>query len=176
MINRSLFMEVKKLRVFDLDDTLVQTNSYIYVKQKNGTEKKLTPAQFAVYTERPDEIYDFRDFNNIIEPFELFKITKILKRIVASNKDGVYILTARPQAVEKHVHKYLKDIGITRKIPVVGLASNNPLHKADWIEMMIDKYGYNDVFFADDSPKNIAAVGNMLKRKNVKGRVQLVKH
>ena len=43
MIARSLFNESKKLRVFDFDDTLVFTNSFIYVKSIDGREKKLTP-------------------------------------------------------------------------------------------------------------------------------------
>jgi phosphoglycolate phosphatase-like HAD superfamily hydrolase len=41
MISRSLFIESKKLRVFDFDDTLVKTTSYIYVTQKNGKKIKL---------------------------------------------------------------------------------------------------------------------------------------
>lgn len=62
MIARSLFNESKKLRVFDFDDTLVFTNSYIYVKSIDGKEKRLTPGEFAVYKEKPGEEYDFRDF------------------------------------------------------------------------------------------------------------------
>ena len=39
MIARSLFTESKKLRVFDFDDTLVKTTSFIYITN-NGKEKK----------------------------------------------------------------------------------------------------------------------------------------
>ena len=50
MIARSLFNESKKLRVFDFDDTLVKTTSFIYVT--NGSKKrKLTPGEYAVYNE-----------------------------------------------------------------------------------------------------------------------------
>jgi hypothetical protein len=61
-------------------------------------------------------------------------------------------------------------------IYVVALASNNPQDKADWIEDKI-KAGYNDVFFIDDSHKNITAV-NKLKEKypNIKMKVSHVKH
>ena len=177
MIARSLFSESKKLRVFDFDETLVLTKSYIYVKQPNGKEKKLTPTQFAVYTEKPGEEYDFRDFYSVQEPQELKRITKVLKRIIQKNSgDGVFILTARPQAVDKHVAKYLKDIGINQKIPVTGLQNNNPKAKADWIEDKIDNEGYDDVYFADDSIKNVEAVKKMLRTKNVKWRVQHIKH
>ena len=177
MISRSLFLESKKLRVFDFDETLVFTKSYIYVKQPNGKEKKLTPGEYAIYKEKPGEEYDFRDFYSVQEPEELKRITKVLKRIIFKNGgDGVYILTARPQAVEKHVHQYLKDIGINKRIPVVGLQSNNPKDKADWLEKMIDNEGYDDVYFADDSKKNVEAAKSMLRRKNIKWRVQHIKH
>jgi hypothetical protein len=177
MISRSLFTESKKLRVFDFDETLVFTKSYIYVKQPNGKEKKLTPGEYAVYQEKPGEEYDFRDFYSVQEPQELKRITKVFKRIIFKNGgDGVFILTARPQAVEKHVQKYLKDIGINKRIPVVGLQSNNPKDKADWIEDKIDNEGYDDVYFADDSKKNVDAAKKMLRTKDIKWRVQHIKH
>ena len=177
MIARSLFTESKKLRVFDFDDTLVFTNSYIYVKTIDGKEKKLTPGEYALYNEKPGEEYDFRDFYSVQEPQELKKITKVLKRIIDKNKgEGVFILTARPQAVDKHVQRYLKDIGINQKIPVIGLQSNNPKDKSKWIEDKIDKEGYDDVYFADDSIKNVNAMKSMLRTKNVKWRVQHIKH
>ena len=177
MIARSLFTESKKLRVFDFDDTLVFTNSYIYVKTIDGKEKKLTPGEYALYDEKPGEEYDFRDFYSVQEPQELKKITKVLKRIINKNKgEGVFILTARPQAVDKHVQRYLKDIGINQKIPVTGLQNNDPKAKANWIEDKIDNEGYDDVYFADDSIKNVNAVKKMLRGKDVRWRVQHIKH
>jgi len=177
MIARSLFNESKKLRVFDFDDTLVFTNSYIYVKTIDGKEKKLTPGEYALYNEKPGEEYDFRDFYSVQEPQELKKITKVLKRIINKNKgEGVFILTARPQAVDKHVQRYLKDIGINQKIPVIGLQSNNPKDKSDWVEKKIDNEGYDDVYFADDSIKNVNQMKKMLRGKNIKWRVQHIKH
>ena len=177
MIARSLFTESKKLRVFDFDDTLVFTNSYIYVKTIDGREKKLTPGEYALYDEKPGEEYDFRDFYSVQEPQELKKITKVLKRIINKNKgEGVFILTARPQAVDKHVQKYLKDIGINQRIPVTGLQNNDPKAKANWIEDKIDNEGYDDVYFADDSVKNVNAVKKMLRTKDIKWRVQHIKH
>ena len=177
MIARTLFLESKKLRVFDFDDTLAFTKSYIYVTDKNGNKKKLTPGQYAMYNERPGDQFDFRDFQSVKEPTELKKVTVVLKRILQKNNDGgVYILTARPQSVEPHIHQYLKDIGINQRIPVVGLESNNPKSKADWIENQIEKNKFDDVYFADDSIKNVNAVKDTLRTKNVKWRVQHIKH
>ena len=175
MISRSLFTESKKLRVFDFDDTLVKTTSFIYIT--NGDKKrKLTPGQYAVYNEKPGDEFDFSDFNKVQDPKELKKITNVFRRIVkSSGGDGVHILTAR--SAYKPIRQYLKDIGINMsKIYVTALASNNPKDKADWIEDKIDNEGYDDVYFADDSPKNVEATKKMLRRKNIKFRVQLIKH
>jgi len=175
MISRNLFTESKNLRIFDFDDTLVKTNSYIYVTHTNGMKSKLTPGQYAVYTEKPGDVYDFKDFEQVKEPQEIQKITKILRGIVSKSKEVVYILTAR--ASYQPIKKYLSDIGInSQKIYVVALASNNPKDKADWIENMIDKEGYDDIYFVDDSEKNVSAAKQMLRTKNVKWRVQHIKH
>jgi inosine/xanthosine triphosphate pyrophosphatase family protein len=56
------------------------------------------------------------------------------------------------------------------------LGDNNPEKKADWIEDRV-KEGYDDVFFVDDSEKNIAAVRKRLKDyPDVKQKIQQVKH
>ena len=120
MIARNLFTESKKLRVFDFDDTLVKTTSFIYVTNK-GKKKKLTPGQYAVYNEKPGDEFDFKDFEKVQDPNEIKKITSVLRRIVqSSGGDGVHILTAR--AAHKPIRQYLKDIGINMsKIYVTAL-------------------------------------------------------
>ena len=176
MIARSLLVESKKLRIFDFDDTLVKTTSFIYITHSNGKKSKLTPGQYAVYNEKPGDEFDFSDFQKVQNPQEIKKITNVLRRIMGSSGgDGVYILTAR--AAYQPIKQYLKDIGInSNKIFVVALASNNPKDKADWIESKIDNEGYDDVYFADDSEKNVEATKAMLRGKDVRWRVQHIKH
>jgi len=61
-------------------------------------------------------------------------------------------------------------------IYVVALGDSDPQKKADWIEDKI-KRGYNDVFFIDDSHKNVAAVSKLKEKyPNMKMKVQHVKH
>ena len=164
----------KKLRVFDFDDTLVKTNSFIYIKHDDGKESKLTPGEYAIYEAKPNDQFDFSDFQKVTQPQEIKGVTKLLRTIV--NKEGerkVVILTAR--SAYKPIKEYLKDIGL-QGIYVVALADADPQKKADWIEDKIKK-GYNDVFFIDDSQKNVAAVGGLKKKyPDIKIRVQQVKH
>lgn len=173
MIARSLFVESKKLRVFDFDDTLVKTTSFIYVTHSDGKTSKLTPGQYAVYKEKPGDSFDFKDFEQVKNPKIIKGYFELLRKMASSHKEGVYILTAR--AAYKPVHDFIKQSGI-KGVYVVALASNNPEDKASWIEDKV-KDGYDDIYFVDDSKKNIDAVKKRLNDyPSVKKRIQWVKH
>ena len=172
-ISRSLFVESKKLRIFDFDDTLVKTNSFIYVTHKDGKTSKLSPGEYAVYKERPGDKFDFKDFQQVTNPQLVKGYVELLRRMVNSGGSReVFILTAR--AAERPVSQFIKDLGISG-VKVIALGDNNPEKKADWIEDRV-KEGYDDVFFVDDSPKNIDAVRRRLKNYNIKQKIQQVKH
>jgi len=172
-ISRSLFVESKKLRIFDFDDTLVKTNSFIYVTHKDGKTSKLSPGEYAVYKERPGDTFDYKDFQQVTNPQLIKGYVELLRRMVDSGGSReVYILTAR--AAERPVSQFIKDLGING-VKVIALGDNNPEKKADWIEDRV-KEGYDDVFFVDDSPKNIDAVRRRLKNYNIKQKIQQVKH
>jgi len=163
-----------KLRVFDFDDTLVHTNSKIHVIKKiTGDKITMNPAQYAVYQPDEGDIFDFSEFSGPIKSAKEFtKYTSIMRSML--NADGadrkVVVLTARADG--KSVQDYLKTIGI--QVPVIAVGSSDPYKKSEWIEDQIAQ-GYDDVYFLDDSPKNIAAV-NTLKTKypQVKIRTQNV--
>jgi len=172
-IARALFTESKKLRVYDFDDTLVKTNSFIYVTHRNGMKSKLSPGQYAKYEEKPGDEFDFKDFQQVTRPQLIKGYVELLRRMVNSGGSSVYILTAR--AAERPVAQFIKDLGING-VKVIALGDNNPEKKADWIEDRV-KEGYDDVFFVDDSEKNIMAVKKRLKGyPNIKQKIQHIKH
>lgn len=151
----------KVLRVFDFDDTLAKSVSYIYVKHKDGSESKLDPAQYAKYEEKPGDEYDFRDFNRMLnKPQVIKKNLKLLQRMLTNREKKVTILTARKLAFPIR-YWFKKEFGLD--VYVVGLANNDPKAKADWVEKHIKK-GYTDIAFMDDSIKNVRAVGNLQKK------------
>jgi hypothetical protein len=163
----------KKLRVFDFDDTLVQTNSRIYIKHSSGKESTLTPGEYAVYEPKDDDQFDFSDFEKVKQPQEIKGVTRLLKNVVRVGGSEVVILTAR--AAYKPVKKYLSDIGLN-DVYVVALADADPKKKADWIENKI-KGGVTDVFFIDDSHKNVSAVKELSKKyPNISLKVKHVQH
>ena len=165
--------EAKKLRVFDFDDTLVKTNSHIYITHKDGKKSKLTPGEYAIYEPKEGDQFDFSDFEKVKQPQEIKGVTRLLKNIVRVGGSQIVILTAR--AAYKPIKQYLSDIGLD-KLYVVALASNDPQDKANWIEGKI-KDGVTDVFFIDDSHKNVTAVKALSKKyPNISLKVKHVQH
>ena len=75
---RDLLNEDKKLRIFDFDDTLVKTKSFIFITHKDGKKSKLSPGEYAVYTPKQGDTFDFSDFNNVNEPEQIMGYTKLL--------------------------------------------------------------------------------------------------
>jgi len=163
----------KKLRIFDFDDTLVKTKSNIYIKDKDGKESKLTPGEYAIYEPKNGDKFDFSDFEKVKQPQEIKGVTRLLKNIVRVGGSEIVILTAR--SAYKPIKDYLSDIGLD-KLFVVALADSDPQKKADWIEDKI-KGGVKDVFFIDDSHKNVAAVEALSKKyPNISLKVRHVQH
>jgi hypothetical protein len=145
---------IKKLRIFDFDDTLAKVKSNIYVKN-NGKEFVLTPAEFAVYVPKKGDVFNFREFNAIIKTaVPIQKNIKLLKQAAESTTTKTTILTAR--LLGYPVKRYLKKL-YNLDVYVVTLGDGNPQKKADYIEKEIKK-GYNDIVFIDDSYKNVKAV------------------
>ena len=160
---RDILLEGKVLSVFDFDDTIAKSDAWINVTKAGKTIKKLDPAEFAVYTPKTGEDFDFKDFDKPLQNPRLIKknadlLRKQLDKARRSSRGArkVTILTAR--AVGAPVTSFL-----------------DPKVKADWIERQIKK-GYDTVYFMDDSHKNIKAVDKMLRRyPNVKSITKLIK-
>ena len=159
-IKEGLLKEGRMLSIFDFDDTLAKSDSWVYVI-KNGKEiKKLDAAEFAVYKSKKDETFDFRDFDRKLQNPKLIKRNvDLLKRQLKKGGRKVTILTARRLGAP--ISHFFRTIGINPY--VVALGSGDPKKKADYIEKEIKK-GYNPIYFMDDSPKNIRAV-DALKKK-----------
>jgi hypothetical protein len=149
------------LRVFDFDDVLAKTDSYIYVKHSDGTTSKLDPAEYAVYTPKSGDTFDYKDFNSMLNnPRAIQRNIDLLKRMLDNPQKKVTILTARSKAFPIR-YWFKKNLGLD--VYVVALGNADPQKKADWIESHIKK-GYTSVAFMDDSKKNIDAV-DALKKK-----------
>ena len=152
----------KKLRVFDFDDTLAKTRSFVYVTHGDGSESELTPAEFALYQKKEGDEFDFRDFADIKDPSTIVRIFKMFKRYAGESDSDVYILTARAGNAQPAIKKFLSMADVKIK-GIVTLGDSDPMSKASWIKEKMVSGAYNNLLFLDDSKKNIVATAKVLK-------------
>jgi len=162
----NILRESKVLSVFDFDDTIAKTDGWVYVKRQGKSVRKLDAAEFFKDKLKSGEEYDFSDFDKPIRNGQLIKKNAelLMKQLNKAQKESkgsrkVTILTARRLGAP--VTHFLKSVGIDAY--VVPLGGGNPELKADWIEKQVNK-GYDTVYFMDDSPKNVRAVENRMKK------------
>ena len=162
-------MKIKKLRIFDLDDTLFETEAKVIVISSDGTSREITPAEYAVYEPQSGDKFDFSQFQTLINPTLIRSIGKRFYKIVTSSNGDrkTVILTARGSEAAPHIKDIIKKyFGVN--IEVVTLGIGDPMAKANWILNKIQNEGYNDIFFVDDSSKNILATYRTISNLPIK--------
>jgi len=175
---RKLDAEVKKIRVFDFDDTLARTKSDVLYVDSQGKEGRLTAEEFAkdgAKLLKEGAVFDFSEFNKVTEGKKgpLFEVAKAIE-----NKRGakdVFVLTARAPESQEAIYEFLKSQGLNIPIEnITGLGNSTGEAKARWV---VDKAaeGYNDFYFADDAPQNVKAVREALSVLDVKSKTQQAK-
>ncbi|MCP3699281.1 MAG: hypothetical protein GY920_12095, partial [Aliivibrio sp.] len=169
---------VKKIRVFDFDDTLARSNSKVIYEMPDGKTGKLNATQFA---ERAGELeaqgatFDFAEFSKVVDG-KKGPVFKAIENIVAKRgAEDVFILTARPADAAGPIKEFMDALGV--KIPIeniVGLGDGKAQAKGRWITGKASE-GYNDFFFVDDAYKNVKAVRDALEVFDVNSKTQQAK-
>ena len=162
-------MKTKKLRIFDLDDTLFETEAKVIVTSVDNTSREITPAEYAVYEPKSGDKFDFSQFHTIINPTLIRSIGKRFYKIVTSSNGDrkTVILTARGSEAAPHIRDIIRKY-FRVNIEVVTLGTGDPMAKANWILNKIQNEGYNDIFFVDDSSKNILATYRTINNLPIK--------
>ena len=173
------YLNESKLRVFDFDDTIARSDSNIHITLDTGEKIEMTPGEYATHKINPNYVYDFSEFDEVINPREIKQITNIIRNALNAGIEGreIAILTARDPAAEGAIRDYLESIGLdTSKITFELLATSDPQAKADWVANRIEN-GATDVLFFDDSGKNVDAVEALSSQyPKVKIRARKVKY
>ena len=162
-------MKIKKLRIFDLDDTLFETEAKVIVISSDGTSREITPAEYAVYEPQSGDKFNFSQFQTLINPTLIRSIGKRFYKIVTSSNGDrkTVILTARGSEAAPHIKDIIRKY-FRVDIEVVTLGTGDPMAKANWILNKIQSEGYNDIFFVDDSSKNILATYKTINNLPIK--------
>jgi len=144
-----------ELHVYDFDDTLVKTDSYVYVEKSNGSRSTLTPHEYATHERELDDVYDYSDFEQVINPRPIVDMVNRMKESIETlGPENVFVLTARGDSLP--VQDYLSILGLDVRVYAVG--TSDPEAKAKVIRDQILARGYRRVEFYDDAPKYIASV------------------
>jgi len=173
----SLDQPIKKIRVFDFDDT-VGTSKNIVIAKKDGDTKKLNAEEFAKEgLSLIDQGWDmdFSDFNKVTDGGKgpLFDLMKKMKE--SPGDRDMFILTARAAEAAPAIHKFLKEMGIDIPLKnIIGLGNSTGEAKAQWLVGKAAE-GYNDFYFADDAIQNVKAVKDAMEVLDVKSKVQQAK-
>jgi len=174
-IANSLDQPIKKIRVFDFDDTLAYTKSDVLFTAPDGTTGKLNAEEFAKQgKELLDQGYkfDFSEFNKVTKgrPGPLLDIAKKIK--AARGNEDLFVLTARAPEAQQAIYEFLKSQGVEfKKQNIVGLGNSTGEAKAQWLVGKAAE-GYNDFYFADDAVANVTAVKKAMSVLDVKSKVQ----
>ena len=168
---------IKKIRVFDFDDTLATSNNIVIAK-KGNKEVKLNAEQFAkrgLQMKEQGWEMDFSDFNKVTEGGRgpLFEVAKKIKE-VRGNED-LFVLTARAKEAAPAIFEFLKAEGLEfKRENIVGLGNSTGEAKANWLIEKVSE-GYNDFYFADDAYQNVKAVKDAMANYDVKSKIQQAK-
>lgn len=163
---------IGKAYVFDLDDTLIKSDSMIKVMDQGKLIRTLTPTQFNKYKREGSQVYNFKDFDTLINP-KHYKMWNMLenvdKRISRGKSDStIYILTARPMAIIDELEQYFIKEGIKNisrdNIFAIGDKSSKGKNvsevKREILEELKTRHDGQVTFF-DDHPENIEAADKL---------------
>lgn len=163
------------ITIFDVDDTLVITDSQIRVNDiKTGETFTLTPAEFNEFEKHAHHEMDFSDFKDL----EILKAGKIIERVfnvlrkTMQRGRRVGIITARDD--KNLIYQFLLHHGVVVN-PKYIFAVSDPDNgfegsiadrkKQAFMELI--KIGFRDFIFYDDDKENIKIADSL--GKEIKG-------
>jgi putative chitinase len=154
----------RKLVIFDIDDTLVNTQTKVHVIKDGEVVTSLNSHDFTHYKLKPGESFDFEDFRNAREFFEksrpIIPMMNQLKRdINTGNK--VVMVTARADFDDKELfldtfRKYGVDmdkVHVYRAGNLKGGSTED--RKKQIIDSLLSKGDYTKAIMYDDAKPNL---------------------
>jgi len=162
-----------KLVIFDIDDTLVHTQTKVHVVKNGKVTHSLNSHDFTHYKLKPGEEFDFGDFSNAREFFENAKpiipmINQLKRDINTGNK--VVMVTARSDFNDRELfldtfRKYgvdMNKVHVYRAGNMTDKISTEEKKKII-INRLLDKEQYHKAIMYDDAVPNLNAFVSLKK-------------
>ena len=161
---RAKEIQPKKLVVFDIDDTLVYTQTKVHVVKDGKVVNSLNSHDFTHYKLKPGESFDFGDFSNAKEFFDNSKpnipmMNQLKRDINTGNK--VVMVTARSDFDDKELFlDTFRKFGVDIDRVHVYRAGNSKQgtteeRKKQIIKTLLDKDDYTKAIMYDDAKPNL---------------------
>jgi predicted chitinase len=162
---RAKELQPKKLVIFDIDDTLVHTQTKVHVIKDGQVVKSLNSHEFTHYKLGPGEEFDFGDFRDAREFFEKSKpiipMIKQLKQDIATG-NKVVMVTARADFNDRELfldtfRKYgvdMSKVHVYRAGNMTGKIQTEEKKKII-IRKLLDDSSYDKAIMYDDAVPNL---------------------
>lgn len=179
------YKQENKCYIFDVDNTILTTDSKIYVLSNGEVEKSLTPEEFNTYKLEKGQSFNFDDFrssevlHNTGKKTPYWKIAQNVNDSIkrGTSKSEMYILTARPKGSKNDLFTYLKKMGLS-ELKMKNVYTLGDRHADLTIAQLkkislkqIKKHHTKAVFFDDDT-SNIELAKEL---KNIDTRLVVLK-
>ena len=172
VLSEDIGME-SRLVIFDIDDTLVHTQTKVKIVKDGTVVGSLNSHDFTHYKLKPGESFDFGDFANAREFFNnakpIIPMLNQLKRDIATG-NKVVMVTARADFNDRELfldtfRKYGVDMSKVHVYRAGNDKSATPIEhkKATIIRSLMDRGNYSKVIMYDDAKPNIESFINLKK-------------
>ena len=160
-------IQPSKLIIFDIDDTLVYTQTKVHVVKNGQVVKSLNSHDFTHYKLQPGEEFDFKDFRNAKEFFDnstpnIPMIDQLKQDIATGNK--TVMVTARADFNDQELfldtfRKYGIDMSKVHVYRAGNITSNHSTEekKKLIIRNLLNSGNYTKAIMYDDSKPNLHA-------------------
>ena len=159
----------KKILLFDVDDTLINTTAGIWVVKNGKKIKRLSNKSYNDYRLKPGESYDFVEFDDY-KLLDNESLKDYWYTLVREYNKGttIGIVTARGDC--KMIRKFLlkkgidikKDLVFATDDPKLGLSGTVQQRKAEVISILYNR-GYKRFVFFDDNIGNLESAKSLEK-------------
>jgi FMN phosphatase YigB (HAD superfamily) len=162
---RASEFQPSKLVIFDIDDTLVHTQTKVHVVKDGQVTKELNSHEFTLYKLQPGEQFDFENFRNAKEFFTNSKpiipmMDQLKQDIATGNK--VVMVTARADFDDRELfldtfRKYgvnMSKVHVYRAGNMTGKMQTEEKKKII-IRNLLDKGNYTKAIMYDDAVPNL---------------------
>lgn len=154
------------LHIFDFDDTLVDSAAQVHITHTDGRQESLSSEEYAKYTPKDGDIFNFSDFDAYPEDAEIIEpVFKELRQAISkSGLKNVTILTARSNSAP--VKLFMKNQGI-EAINIAAVGTSDPYAKAQYIVDRVKKESHDMVVVFEDNVRNIRTIRKSLTKNGI---------